>query len=597
MAKLIERLFPFEALRETLIRFPLSVLMAICLFGIGICSVHDWKIMDDDVAGKLALIYSFGFLWAGIAVIAAEREGKGVLVQNLFGMIGIALFALLTFMSSFWWINGVFVLVALHFLVMVAPYLRRGDDWSFWSYNRTLWLGVFVSYAAILLCAGGLSVALYAIETLFNVDVGHRVFSDIWLFSCLILGPIYALSWVPKTYDYASESECSMPAGIGFIANWISVPMGFIYLAILYTYFGKILYDGALPNGKLSYLIAGFAGAGTLTYLIAWPMRNTGAPQLRLFYKIFFAALFIPACFHTYSIFERINAYGVTEQRYVLVLVAIWFFVVILGRVSGKMPLRAIPLVAALLLLIGAYGPWSGVSISTQSQYARLEALMIKNNMIKDGKAVKAENYPSLEDRKSLSSILDYMCQSDRDRLIEPMFKPADYKDKWSCYGAYNLTETLGFEYVYPYYSGMQSDNVYLNSDEYNKMLNVRGYDYYLNSSSIYYSENCANKGKTEPDMCENRIGKTDDPDFIVLSNEEGKIIVKRKDRIVFETNLADYVKKWRTDKVEGMNIDFENQDYKSRMIFSNISGKMENEKFIYSYSNFDLLFLEKNTQ
>lgn len=94
--------------------------------------------------------------------------------------------------------------------------------------------------------------------------------------------------------------------------------------------------------------------------------------------------------------------------------------------------------------------------------------------------------------------------------------------------------------------------------------------------------------------MCEYKIGKTDDPDYIVLSDKSGKIIIQKKGKIVFESDLAGYIQKWRSDKDSGMSIEFENENYKSRANISNISGRMENGQFKYNNSNFDLLYREK---
>lgn len=595
---LIQKFFPFDELRATICRFPLPVLCSTVLFIIGILSVH--RVIDDheELLARLYSTLSCAYIWSGIATLYGERMNWGFVKKLLLSLAGVGGIAAILMTQHLWWIHLGFIAPALLLILMVAPYMGRGDDLSFWFFNRKMWLGVVVSYAALLLFAGGLSVALWTVHELFDVKINEKVFIDIWLFAGLILGPVYALSWVPAGFDF-TEEDCNDPPGLKFIANWISVPMVFVYLLILYAYFIKLLMEQSLPVGQLAYMISGFVGAGVFTYLIAWPLREKGTFQLRLFYRIFFPALIIPAAVHFYAIGERISAYGITEQRYVLVLTAIWFALIAVGRGFLKMPIRYIPLSLGVLFALGAFGFWGGVGVSGASQYSRLEELLIKNNFLVNGTIVKSEQSVSFNDRKSIASILDYLCQTDRDEVIAPWF--AAYKekpeDKWSCYGGYELTEKMGFEYISYYERDIASEqtHIYLNADS-KAFLDIKGHDVLVRNVYVYTRNDC----KENPENCMQKFKDNDgDLEVTAFLKEDGILSLGFGSSGLVDIEISPHLVRWRKEKSEGKNLDMmveaENDRIAVRLNFSYINAKVDGDSLVPENAGFELLFRWKN--
>ncbi|MBX2833631.1 MAG: DUF4153 domain-containing protein, partial [Micavibrio sp.] len=390
---------------------------------------------------------------------------------------GVLCFSALAWSGDQWAAHFCYIFPALLLGVMFAPFLRGGDDLSVWFYNRKLWVGVAISYIALILLAGGASTALWAVEELFDLDFKTQFYSDIWAFAGLVVGPIYALYWVPERFKY-TQDDCNDPPGLKFIVNWISAPMVFVYLAILYAYFARIIITGEVPNGHLAYMISGFIGAGVVTYLAAHPLRNEGTLQLRALYKVLFMAMIVPVGFHIYAIWERIGAYGVTEQRYMLALAAVWFAFLAFGNLRGRLPIRVIPMVLAALLVLASFGPWGAVSVSGKSQLARLEALLDEHGLVVDGKVVKAKEDLALEVRADISSILAYLCHTDRDAMLKGWF---ELKAKSSRYcNPSGLAGQLGFDYVSQYEARRQREDnwlFYLRPAEKAKVINISKYD------------------------------------------------------------------------------------------------------------------------
>ncbi len=594
MTNILNRVFPVEDLKDTVMRFPLSVVCAGITFIVALLGIHDIFDIDEDIIGRVVTTTISLYLWFGIVILIAEsRKFKTTLAGFPFILVAIGIVFLLTY-SSLYWIHFALLLPTLLLGVIVAPYLKGGDDWSFWLFNRNLWLGVALSFLAALLFAAGFSLALVAVDHLFGVDIDEKMYSDIWLFASVILGPVYALSRVPKKFDY-DEAEVTAPAGLRFIANWVFVPVVFVYLLILYAYFAKIVISAEVPNGWLAWLITGFVGSGVVTYLIAWPLRGSkeGLPHLQLFYKIFFPALFIPIGFHFFAIWERVSAYGITEQRYMLMISAFWFLIIAITKSLPFIPLRIIPASLFLLMALASFGPWGAVSVSGASQINRLEGLLNKYELLEDGRVVKLKDGGEIpfDDRLSISSILDYMCRSDRDAMIEPWFNAEDKKD-WSC-SANDLTNQLGFEYVnYRFSDVFSNTRFYVYVDQSSgrpNVVDVKDYDLFI--KNMYVSIHGSND-----DVYKEHVEALDrySIDFS-FSGDELRVSVAGHAPVVVD--VVDYIKDKTGQSVllENMFIIGENADLSYKVIFYSIRGEIKNGKPFPVSMGFDFLFRIKN--
>ncbi len=600
MSGLIQRLLPLDDLFATVRRFPLSVLCAVSLFVIGFLMVHRvLQGVDEELIARLCFILGGLYFWFGVTKLASEAQKLSFTSQSLLNLVGGVALILLVGTAALWWIHLFFVFPALLLALMFAPYMTSGNDTSFWFFNRQMWFGVVVSYAALFLFAGGLSVGFFAIQALFGINLPEEILADIWLFASLILGPVYALSWVPKQFEFSSE-DCSDPPGLQFIANWISAPMIFLYMGILYAYFGKIITTGEVPDGQLAILISGFIGAGLVTYLVAWPMRESGSPQLRAFYKIFFYAMIIPVGFHFYAIWERISSYGITEQRYVLLLSAIWFATIAIGNVITRMPIKVIPASLCVLLVFASFGPWGAVSLSGHSQYSRLVKVMEENQLLVDGRVVAVKDVISLEDRISISSILQYLCRSERDAMVVALFNREDKH----C-SAYDLTKELGFDYVHHRYNDRIYNTHNRNDDgltrfnrnkkhDRNAFIDIQNYDVMIKRLSVKavwdLNKEVYKSWSRELTLDNGHLVRMsyDMPELLILITSEGKVLADaRVDLNAYADQNVSMIEK--NDVLPHIVLD--NDQAVLRLDVQSLTGKIKEDDHLVTHMNFGFLY------
>ena len=88
--------------------------------------------------------------------------------------------------------------VALHLLIAFAPFTGRGEMNGFWQYNKTLFLRFLTTALYALVLYAGLSLALLAIEELFNVNIESKYYGDLWILTGCLFSTCFFLSGFPE---------------------------------------------------------------------------------------------------------------------------------------------------------------------------------------------------------------------------------------------------------------------------------------------------------------------------------------------------------------------------------------------------------------
>ncbi len=415
-------------LLRTLARFPLPMGCALAWAVVTTGATHDFLprngIFDSE---SLQAVLLPGFFLTLAVQLFAERQGWPTIPQLALAFAGLALVALrvLTGPEAFSPdTNPVYMLLLPGFilLVTVAPFVRAEQaDSALWDFNRASWLGAAFGLLVMVVLGSGLSAAYLAIDTLLDINVPGDFYGVTWILCASVVWPLYALSRIPDRFEAPADGYC--PRWVTFLASYFLVPLVILYLAILYAYMAKILLTWELPRGQVAYLVCGYAGFGITAYLISHPLRTTGNLLVRLFQRFFFLALFAPVALLALVVGTRIDHYGVTESRYLLVLFAVWMAgIAVFYTLRGGRGLVAASLSLALMLIVSSFGPLGATGLSTHSQTSRLEALLTANGMLADGRIVSNVAGVSRDDLKRIGSIVHYLQNTHKLAAIEPWF-------------------------------------------------------------------------------------------------------------------------------------------------------------------------------
>jgi hypothetical protein len=261
-----------------------------------------------------------------------------------------------------------------------------------------------------------------------------------------VIWPLQALSGVPRSFQRPEGDFC--PRWLAFLINYLLVPLASLYLVILYLYMAKILVQWELPKGQVGFMVSGYGTFGVATHLLAHPLRVSGNRLVRLFHRHFYHALYAPILLLVVAVGVRISEYGITENRYALILFAVWLLAMALYfSLRARRRLVTVPLSLSLLLIAASFGPWGASGLSTISQMARLEQLLAANGILAEGRMIPAERSTDREQTRRISALVDYFSNSGkldalRDRLAEDGVQFEHNTDK------FEIMAALGLEYI-----------------------------------------------------------------------------------------------------------------------------------------------------
>lgn len=456
-------------LKETPLRFPLAFACALGFSALLILAIHDLSLLDDDEILARGLWFSvIGFFLFLACQLLGESRGwprwRTILVS--LGLGGLLAWRVATADLASFWASGLnwFLAPACVLTVMAAPFTRaRPDDDALWHFNRLVCFAGAFGLLVGLVLGGGLSGAFAALDAFFDAHVPGELYGDVWTLSLALLAPWLALAGIPRRFDApaASAERPLVPRPLAFLASYVLVPLAIGYFAILYAFMVKIALLWDLPRGEVALLIMGYAAFGVAAHLIAYPLREAGPWHVRTFHRWFYPALIVPAGLLALAIGVRVEDYGVTEDRYLVMAFAAWLLLLApYMTLRPKTGLRVAPLSLAVLLALGSFGPWGAEQVSQRSQMARLEAVLTRTGLLADGRIVPLApdggggdggsgggGGVAREDVARISSIVSYLRESGKHRALAPWFAGTGL-DLASDPYAKDIVEAMGISYL-----------------------------------------------------------------------------------------------------------------------------------------------------
>ena len=473
--------------QNALLRFPLSL---VCAVAASLLAIY---LVDTELETQLfhlMLTLALGIPLFFCLDILAEKRKLSTLhawICRLFG-IAVLIAILLSFPDrQFYEINKapyirytVFNL-AFHLIVAFIPYLHTGQLSSFWTYNKNLFTrlvtGLF--YSGVI-CVG-IMLAVAAVQELFGIQTQSTIYADIMVLSFGVFNTWYFLAGIPLDFDQETEAE-NYPKGLKIFTQFILIPLLLIYLAILYAYGTKIILTWDWPKGLVVYLISAIAVLGIFTNLLLFPFQNDREHRwIQTFYKAFYYLLIPLIILLFLAIGIRIEEYGITLNRYLIVLMGIWLTFVAGYFILGKRNIKVIPISLASIMILTSFGPWGMFGLSERMQVNRLENILIQAEILVDGKiknqvkwektasdklrpkSLKNTNTLGNKELNEVNSILHYLGNYHGWKHIYPWFSDESIELIKSAKSensdlAQLVVETMGLKYVPWYEANRESD-------------------------------------------------------------------------------------------------------------------------------------------
>lgn len=374
-----------EATTQTIFRFPLEIFCA--LSG---TSLILWQIEQDnpnDQLVRLILCSVLGLaLFLSLTVMAESysfSKVKRAVTQTLGALLLVLCwFILAPIEAETSMIRYSFLVVAFHLLVSFAP---KTTTEAFWEYNKQLFLRILTAglYSGVLYI--GLCIAIGSTDFLFDIDLDSKIYLRLFVVIAGLFNTVFFLAGVPTHFENLQQGY---PKGLKIFTQYVLIPLATIYLFIILLYEGKVILEWSLPKGVISWLILGYAVYGILSILLVHPVRHSeGNNWIRNYSRLFYILMVPLLPLLILAIVVRIQSYGITELRYVVLILAAWLAgITIYFLFSKQQNIKVIPFSLAVLALLSAWGPQSAPSVSENSQRNRLISLFKDQGSWKDNK-------------------------------------------------------------------------------------------------------------------------------------------------------------------------------------------------------------------
>lgn len=565
----------FTGLGDSFLRFPVTAILSFLLMVVLI--IQNERNIDGIYETvqlrRLAMTFAVGMLLSISLKHLQERfwpDKPELLITVPPTLIVMVLYYLL-FTKDMDMLNGIRfagTLAALIIAIFYSLKLRNHEDYEPYVVKVLNGLFITILYAGVLFF--GISAIIFTINALFDAEIDGKWYLYFFLFDTFVFGALMFLSKLPKASENFLAREYSRPLKV--LLLYIVIPLITIYTGILYVYFIQILVTQEWPRGLVSNLVLWYSVVAAAVIFFITPILEEN--QVARLFRTWFPRVLLPILGMMFvSIGKRIQQYGVTENRYLIVLLGIWVLVIMLYFVTRRRLTNIfIPVSLSIVALIAVYGPLSAFNVSSFSQNQRFTALLEKNSMLVSGQVVPGTNV-SEEDRRNISSIVSFFESRDLDAM--------KYLDQDFKYEEFQTVFGFSRENEYPY---QNEEYVYLTSNLESSGIDINGFDYLFSLNN--YTDGVTYEGITvEQKNITTLIMKRDDTPVL-----EEELLPKLK---LIIDNHQGQMEKGQLSPEEGTLL-LENEEFQVKVIIRELSARKPKEGEL-QFDNLTLTVLVKD--
>ena len=539
------------------------------------------------------------FLTANIqASLSSNSNKKWLLSLAALVIIGLVYFSLPGYEDSpnvsISYIRYTTFAVAAHLLVSFTGFIKAGSVAAFWEYNKSLFLRFLLSALYSVVLYLGLILALFAVDTLFGLDIDGKRYFQIFIFITGVFNTWFFVAGIPSRLN--NDYELSSVKGLKTFILYVLLPLIALYFLILYSYSAKVVMLWDWPKGILTYMLIAMAVVGILTVLLSYPFASSEKNPISFLSKRYYLILLPLLIMLFLAIGIRIDEYGVTINRYITVLLAIWLLIVSVYFVLFGRNIKFVPITLFVIILLTSFGPWGIFSVSEKSQVSRLVTILEEADLM-DGKIKNEPKWVSSDTTKLLlegsrqnegfltdslhnevKSILDYLEDYHGFTKIDHLFEqnPREIAEEHHLSEASAYMQMMGLKYYHIYRNNNNSTMAHYSSTTNRSSLNkVAGYDY-----SIWVNQWMGNGSSPSRDLDKIRNFRhhTTHGSITLVADEKENVFIDLNEKFQLLKGQNELTNYNLSD--QEMTISFESDWVSGEVLFYSISGTDSVENF-----------------
>lgn len=405
-------------------RFPLTVLFSVVSTTLVIVKSELESPESTTVLDKIILCSFMGMFLFTLLQLVSERIGfkgfKRILIYTA-GLVFVAIYGVLLpeHLKGCDAMRYLIIISSFFMLIFIVPFSGRGEEGSL-NFQHNLWYtGTWFIYAIVVsgILFTGIAIAYAMVSLLFEVENFKFLIHAFTICWCFVAPLVFLNGFLP----YDGTLSMKEPEGfVRMVVDYVLIPLDMLYILILALYFGKTTLAFTLPEGRTAYLVISCSFLGILVYYLVHRFDSRMQKGIeRIFTKIFFWCMIPMVVLLWIAIIMRLSEYGVTENRYIVLMLAAWLSGVTLhGLIIRNKNFITWPAIFAAILILSIFGPWSMFSVSRSSQYSQMMDILNKYDAVQKEKFQKAARPLSREDSDSLYSSVDYLLSNHEGKLI-----------------------------------------------------------------------------------------------------------------------------------------------------------------------------------
>ncbi|UTJ06433.1 DUF4153 domain-containing protein [Arcobacter roscoffensis] len=524
--------------KDVFLRFPIVFFFIVSTFIFAVFENHSIYVFEEDIQERVLFYFVVSIPFFTSLYLFTEKRKKSKNYAIFFTIFSIIVLYHIIYSSldSF-----VFLFIASIISLMFSAFLsKNSNNNAIFDFNLHGLYSISFAFLSSAILALGILAIVASLDFLFSFSFFKDNLEDIYLFISTVIFPTLILSHIPKEYEIYKESIEIKKALLILIKN-ILTPLVFIYTLILYAYFIKIVFLYELPKGEMSWIISIYLCLAIFLKIFLSVVMQKNL-LLTVLDKNFLITLILPVAFLGLAIYTRIEQYGITEPRYALIVLFLWFISIFVFTIFKRQFCIKTSFASLFtLLLFASLSPFNATNVSTKSQISRFENILLENEMLKDNQLLANKKDLSFDTRVQVSSIVSYFTNTQAKKDFFNNYFDTNFK---------NQDEVLRYLNVkYASESSKNSEDFYLPIFNLHDIaLPTKGYDFVVNlnlakdKKSIFYEQK-----SFDIELKDNKI-------FIDLEEN------------LFEVDLALLLENLKEKKIQEFNKD----NYKELLIVQN---------------------------
>ncbi len=402
-----------QAIRIGFSRFPESILCA-GLASIFLIIVNHRGEQYLDTLSTIAMMLMLGIplYWARNAwlerwdVVRWIRICSWLIIPIFLSVYG---YLLMDGPETMKWMRYFFVTLTSYLGVLLITHKK--SELAIQDIARTLIFQFFKSGLVAVIIGVSFNAMWITADQLFELNTKDNIMQDFWLLLAGWFGPLYYARSIPRLNEWRQVTPVS--SYIRAILLNLLMSVSILYALILYVYFFKIIMSTVWPQGWVGNLVFWY-GIICVVYFFFLQTYRDEVSRVKTYLRWFPLALLPLLVMMFTAIGIRVREYGMSENRYAVIVVGAWVVVVAMYiSLNRRLNVALIPATLAILVLIMGFGPLSSFAVSIRSQNDRIENILNNNHLIQNGIIIKPQlGMLSPEDTNTVLSVLDYFDRS-----------------------------------------------------------------------------------------------------------------------------------------------------------------------------------------